>query len=72
MVRHLPGLASTYTGGQAFAASPTDTQMPGGMYRNQFWLPYPAGTDVLLCPGIHGQMVYVNPRARVVGVTSSS
>ena len=23
----------------AFAASPTDTRMPGGMYRNQFWLP---------------------------------
>jgi CubicO group peptidase (beta-lactamase class C family) len=24
----------------AFAASPTDTGMPGGMYRNTFWVPY--------------------------------
>jgi hypothetical protein len=23
--------------------------MPGGMYRNQFWLPYPPRSDVLLC-----------------------
>jgi CubicO group peptidase (beta-lactamase class C family) len=66
---------SSYLGGpdsrQAFAASPTDTRMPGGMYRNQFWLPYP-DSRVLLCLGIHGQMVYVNPGARMVGVKLSS
>ena len=45
--------------------------MPGGMYRNQFWLPYP-DRDVLLCLGIHGQMIYVNPAARLVGVKVSS
>jgi CubicO group peptidase (beta-lactamase class C family) len=56
---------------QAFADSPTDTQMPGGMYRNQFWVPY-ADREVLLCIGIHGQMVYVNPAARMVGVKLSS
>jgi CubicO group peptidase (beta-lactamase class C family) len=56
---------------QAFAASPTDTRMPGGMYRNQFWLPHP-DTPLLLCLGIHGQMVYVNPTASVVGVKLSS
>jgi CubicO group peptidase (beta-lactamase class C family) len=56
---------------QAFAASLTDTRMPGGMYRNQFWLPYP-DREVLLCLGIHGQMVYVNPPARLVGVKMSS
>jgi CubicO group peptidase (beta-lactamase class C family) len=55
----------------AFAASLTDTRMPGGMYRNQFWLPY-ADRPVLLCLGIHGQMVYVNSAARVVGVKLSS
>jgi CubicO group peptidase (beta-lactamase class C family) len=55
----------------AFAASPTDTRMPGGMYRNQFWLPY-ADSSVLLCLGIHGQMIYVNPRSRTVGVKLSS
>jgi hypothetical protein len=56
---------------EAFAASPTDTRMPGGMYRNQFWLPYPH-RQLLLCLGIHGQMVYVDPVARVVGVKLSS
>ena len=28
----------------AFAASPVDNRMPGGMYRNQFWCPTPART----------------------------
>jgi CubicO group peptidase (beta-lactamase class C family) len=55
----------------AFAASPTDTRMPGGMYRNMFWVPYP-GPAVLLCLGIHGQMVYINTAANVVGVKLSS
>jgi len=55
----------------AFAASPTDTRMPGGMYRNMFWVPYP-GSAVLLCLGIHGQMVYVNTVANVTGVKLSS
>ena len=45
--------------------------MPGGMYRNQMWFPY-AGNDVLLCLGIHGQMVYINRPARVVAVKLSS
>ena len=56
---------------KAFAASPTDTRMPGGMYRNTFWVPYP-DPDVLLCLGIHGQMVYVDTAAQVVGVKLSS
>lgn len=55
----------------AFAASPTQTLMPGGMYRNQIWLPY-AGSDVLLCLGIHGQMIYVNRAAGVVAAKLSS
>ena len=55
----------------AFANSPADNRMHGGMYRNQFWLPFP-DRDVLLCLGIHGQMVYVNPSARVVGAKVSS
>jgi CubicO group peptidase (beta-lactamase class C family) len=56
---------------EAFAASPGDNRMPGGMYRNQFWFPYP-DRRLLLCLGIHGQMVYVNPAAGVVGVKLSS
>jgi CubicO group peptidase (beta-lactamase class C family) len=65
----------TYVGGPdsraAFAQSPDDNRMPGGMYRNQFWLPFP-DRDVLLCLGIHGQMVYVNPSAGVVAAKVSS
>lgn len=55
----------------AFAASPTETLMPGGMYRNQFWLPYP-DRDVLLCLGIYGQMIYVNMATGVVAAKLSS
>jgi CubicO group peptidase (beta-lactamase class C family) len=65
----------TVTGGPdsraAFAAGPVDTGMPGGMYRNQFWIPYP-GTDILLCLGIHGQMIYINRAAQLVAVKLSS
>jgi CubicO group peptidase (beta-lactamase class C family) len=43
----------------AFAKSPTVTLMPGGMYRNQFWLPYP-DRRLLVCLGIHGQMIYAD------------
>ncbi|TXI64080.1 MAG: class C beta-lactamase-related serine hydrolase [Mycolicibacterium mageritense] len=55
----------------AFAASPTDTGLPGGMYRNQFWVPY-ADRRVLMCLGIHGQLIYVDfDRAVVVAKLSS-
>jgi CubicO group peptidase (beta-lactamase class C family) len=68
-------ISDSYTGEAdsraAFSASPSDTRMPGGMYRNQFWLPFP-DRRLLLCLGIHGQMVYVNPAAGVVGVKLSS
>lgn len=66
----------TYRGGTdsraAFASSGTDTRMPGGMYRNQFWLPYPADREVLLCMGIYGQMIYVDPARDFVAVKLSS
>ncbi len=55
----------------AFAASPTITLMPGGMYRNQLWLPYP-DRDVLLCLGIHGQMIYINRDTGLVAAKLSS
>jgi CubicO group peptidase (beta-lactamase class C family) len=46
--------------------------MPGGMYRNQFWLPYPAERSVLMCMGIYGQMIYVDPSRDYVAVKLSS
>jgi hypothetical protein len=68
-------IADTFAGGpdsrEAFAASQGDNRMPGGMYRNQCWFPYP-GSDVLLCLGIHGQMIYVNRPAQVVAAKVSS
>lgn len=46
---------------KAFADSPSHTTelLPGGMYRNQFWVPY-ADRRVLLCMGIHGQVLYID------------
>ncbi|VXB45220.1 6-aminohexanoate-dimer hydrolase [Microbacterium sp. 8M] len=55
----------------AFANAAEPTLMPGGMYRNGFWFPYP-GSDVLLALGIHGQMVYINRAANVVAAKLSS
>lgn len=56
---------------EAFAASPDDTRMPGGMYRNQTWFPYP-GNNVVLCQGMCGQMIYVNRGAEMVAAKLSS
>ncbi|HEY3996152.1 MAG TPA: serine hydrolase [Mycobacterium sp.] len=68
-------IADTVDGGpdsrQAFAASPDDNQMPGGMYRNQVWVPYP-GSNVVLCQGMWGQMIYVNRPAEVVAAKLST
>ena len=68
-------IADTLDGGpdsrQAFADSPDETQMPGGMYRNQVWFPYP-GSNVVLCQGMCGQMVYVNRAAELVAAKLST
>ncbi|BBZ71094.1 serine hydrolase domain-containing protein [Mycobacterium paraseoulense] len=57
---------------EAFAASPDhDTDLPGGMYRNQMWFPYP-GNDVVLCLGMCGQMIYVNRAAELVAAKLSA
>ncbi|OBG44281.1 hydrolase [Mycobacterium alsense] len=68
-------IADTLAGGpdsrRAFAASPDDTEMPGGMYRNQMWFPYPGG-DVVLCLGMCGQMIYVNRAAELVAAKVST
>lgn len=54
---------------EAFAAGPHAGLLPGGHYRSQFWVP--AGGDVILAVGIHGQLVYVDRATRVVGVKLS-
>jgi len=56
----------------AFARSVSGPYLPGGWYRNKFWfLPREHG-DVLLCLGIHGQMLYVSPGTGTVAVKLSS
>lgn len=55
----------------AFAAGPDVNEMPGGMYRNQVWFPY-EGSNVLLCLGMRGQMIYVNRAAEVVAAKLST
>jgi CubicO group peptidase (beta-lactamase class C family) len=68
-------IADTFAGApdsrEMFAASARENLMPGGMYRNQFWFPS-ADPDVLVCLGIHGQMIYVNRRAEIVAAKLSS
>ena len=56
---------------QAFAASPDDNEMPGGMYRNQVWFPCP-GNNVVLCQGMCGQLIYINRAAQVVAAKLST
>jgi CubicO group peptidase (beta-lactamase class C family) len=67
-------IADSYAGAadtrEVFAASGNGTWLPGGGYRNQFWLP--GGREVLLCLGIHGQMIWVEPARELVVVKVSS
>jgi CubicO group peptidase (beta-lactamase class C family) len=56
----------------AFLASPAEPAMPGGWYRNQFWFRPGEHGDVLLCLGIHGQMLHVSRRTGTVCVKLSS
>jgi CubicO group peptidase (beta-lactamase class C family) len=56
---------------QAFAQSEMYVWMPGGRYRNQFWLPYP-DRNVLMGMGINGQLLLVDLDRGVVAVKLSS
>ena len=56
----------------AFAASPAEQVFPGGWYRNQFWFRPGGYGDVLLCLGIHGQILHVSRRTRTVCVKFST
>jgi CubicO group peptidase (beta-lactamase class C family) len=68
-------IADSLAGGadsrEKFAASGNATWLPGGAYRNQFWLPG-NGREVLLCLGIHGLMIWIEPARRLVVVKLSS
>ena len=71
----VPGawIADTFRGDpdsrDAFAAGPTQTLMPGGMYPQPVLAAH--RPRVLLCLGIHGQMLYVNGATGVVAASCS-
>ena len=56
----------------AFARSVSEPYLPGGWYRNKFWFVPREHGDVLLCLGINGQMLYVNPGTGTVAAKLSS
>jgi len=57
---------------EAFARTDNEYVLPGGWYRSQFWvIPGTAG-PVLVCLGIHGQLIYADRAARTVVVKLSS
>lgn len=57
---------------QAFARTDNAVMLPGGWYRNQFWFFRAASGPVLLCLGIHGQLIYVDHASRTVVTKMSS
>jgi CubicO group peptidase (beta-lactamase class C family) len=67
-------IADSYAAGpdsrDKFASSGNASWLPAGGYRNQFWLP--GNREVLLCLGIHGQLIWVEPARRLVVVKLSS
>ncbi|MGB3258945.1 MAG: serine hydrolase [Ornithinimicrobium sp.] len=57
---------------EAFASSANEPFLPGGWYRNQFWcLPGDHG-PIMMCMGIHGQMIFIEPSTHLVGVKLST
>ncbi|UJH70336.1 serine hydrolase [Ornithinimicrobium sp. INDO-MA30-4] len=57
---------------EAFAASDNEPYLPGGWYRNQFWVVPGDNGPIMLALGIHGQMVFVEQSTGTVGVKLSS
>jgi CubicO group peptidase (beta-lactamase class C family) len=57
---------------EAFARTDNEYVLPGGWYRSQFWVIPGHGGPVLVCLGIHGQLVYADRATRTVVVKMSS
>jgi CubicO group peptidase (beta-lactamase class C family) len=56
---------------EAFAHTENEAMLPGGWYRNQFWFFRNEAGPILLCLGIHGQLVFVDRASRTVIVKLS-
>jgi hypothetical protein len=57
---------------EAFAVTDNELALPGGWYRSKFWVIPGYGGPVLVCLGIHGQLIYADRAARTVVVKFSS
>jgi CubicO group peptidase (beta-lactamase class C family) len=57
---------------EAFASTDNEPVLPGGWYRSQFWVIPGPGGPVLVCLGIHGQLIYADRATRTVVVKLSS
>jgi CubicO group peptidase (beta-lactamase class C family) len=57
---------------EAFAVTENEFALPGGWYRNQFWVIPGTGDPVLVCLGIHGQLVWADRTTRTVVAKLSS
>ena len=57
---------------EAFAQTENEAMLPGGWYRNQFWFFQNGAGPILLCLGIHGQLVFVDRASRTLIVKLSS
>jgi CubicO group peptidase (beta-lactamase class C family) len=51
---------------EAFAGHEESTVLPEGSYKNNFWVARSGADAAFVGLGIYGQMVYVNPKARLV------
>jgi CubicO group peptidase (beta-lactamase class C family) len=57
---------------EAFAETDNEYVLPGGWYRSQFWVIPGLDGPVLVCLGIHGQLIYADRATRTVVVKMSS
>jgi CubicO group peptidase (beta-lactamase class C family) len=57
---------------EAFAQTDNEYVLPGGWYRSQLWVIPGPGGPVLVCLGIHGQLIYADRAARTVVVKMSA
>ncbi|WP_142392638.1 serine hydrolase [Mycobacterium sp. 3519A] len=57
---------------EAFAHTENEPMLPGGWYRNQFWFFRNEVGPILLCLGIHGQLIFVDRFSRTAIVKLSS
>jgi CubicO group peptidase (beta-lactamase class C family) len=64
-------VADTRRGDPAKFGAPYSAVLPGGAYRNQFWVEAAAG-DALVCRGVFGQFIYIAPSYEMVAVKLST